>query len=203
MKLPVRYFLILCLLLGAVVVPAGWRKHREWRQAEIKRLGLELEMLGSKIFYHPYEMAATRNAVEGTPIELSSDAPAEVVDVGHQVNQTVEALRRAQEAERWVRKAMRLNPYHSDSYWFHLGRSLFHAGRLSDACEALDRITRPRLRDLAYRLASTGGTRRAEVRTRLLELDPAFTVDAFVASMPYEHEAEPGRLRQALLAPDA
>jgi DNA-binding SARP family transcriptional activator len=109
---------------------------------------------------------------------------------------------RPEEAERWVRKAMRLNPYHSDSYRFHLGRSLFHAGRRADARDALGRITRPRPRDLAYVLASTDGPQRASVRERLLELDPGFEVEAFVAAMPYEHATERDRLGAALVAAD-
>ncbi len=107
---------------------------------------------------------------------------------------------RSQEAEPWVRKAMRLNPYHPESYWFHLGRSLFHAGRLDDAREALGRITRPRTRDLVYRLAASEGPSHREARDRLLEIEPGFDAGDFVSSLPYEREGESARLLAALIA---
>ena len=33
---------------------------------------------------------------------------------------------RAEEAEEWVRRSVRLNPYHPQRYWTHLARALFH-----------------------------------------------------------------------------
>ena len=66
---------------------------------------------------------------------------------------------RAEEAEHWVRKSMRLNPFHSESVWFHLGRSLFQLGRNQEALEALSRVTAPRIRELVYRLALYGSAR--------------------------------------------
>ena len=107
---------------------------------------------------------------------------------------------RPQEAEPWVRKAMRLNPYHPESYWFHLGRSLFHAGRLDDAREAFGRITQPRTRDLVYWLAASEGPSHREARDRLLEMEPGFDAESFVSSLPYEREDEPARLLAALVA---
>ena len=32
MKLPLKYFLLICLLLGAVVAPIGYRKYQEWKK---------------------------------------------------------------------------------------------------------------------------------------------------------------------------
>lgn len=52
----------------------------------------------------------------------------------------------AEEGERLVRKAMRLNPYHPENFWFHLARALFHRGEGAEALSALRRITRPKLR---------------------------------------------------------
>lgn len=50
MRLPLRYFLLACLLLGAVGVPWGWRVWESRRAAEIERLEKEL---GELLSDHP------------------------------------------------------------------------------------------------------------------------------------------------------
>ena len=49
---------------------------------------------------------------------------------------------RHEEAEGWIRKSMQLNPYHSQRYWTHLGRSLILAFKVSHS-SASTAITRP------------------------------------------------------------
>ena len=61
---------------------------------------------------------------------------------------------RAEEAEQWVRKSMRLNPYHPERYWTHLVRALFHQDKFDEALQALENISRPRMDDMAYRIAA-------------------------------------------------
>jgi TolB-like protein len=51
---------------------------------------------------------------------------------------------RPEEGEEWVRKAVRLNPYHPQRYWSHLARALFHQRRFDEALAVLDQIGRPR-----------------------------------------------------------
>jgi len=104
-----------------------------------------------------------------------------------------------EQAVAWVRKAMRLNPYHPESYWFHLGRALFHAGRDDEAGEALGRITKPRTRDLAYRAAALSSTdQRDRAVAALRAASPDFEIDRFVNAIQYEHETDRQRLRTAL-----
>ena len=43
----------------------------------------------------------------------------------------------------WIKKAMRLNPYHPERFWGHLGRAYFVARRYAEAIDALRRITAP------------------------------------------------------------
>ncbi len=43
----------------------------------------------------------------------------------------------------WVRKAMRLNPFHPERFWFHLARGQFAARRYAEAIDALHHITAP------------------------------------------------------------
>ena len=52
-------------------------------------------------------------------------------------------LGRPEEGIEWIRKAMRLNPYHPERFWNHLGRAYFVARRYAEAIEAFLRITRP------------------------------------------------------------
>ncbi|MGA7597109.1 MAG: adenylate/guanylate cyclase domain-containing protein, partial [Pseudolabrys sp.] len=44
----------------------------------------------------------------------------------------------------WIQKAMRLNPYHPERFWSHLGRAYFVARRYSEAVKAFQRINRAR-----------------------------------------------------------
>jgi adenylate cyclase len=105
----------------------------------------------------------------------------------------------AAEGELLVRKAMRLNPYHPENFWFHLARALFHRGEAAEALDALRNVTRPKLRELVYRAAasSTLGDREATER-RVLALEeaaPEFDAAGYVESVPYAREAD----REALL----
>jgi adenylate cyclase len=50
-------------------------------------------------------------------------------------------LGQAEEGIEWIRKAMRLNPYHPERFWFHLARAQFVARRHAEAIESLHHIT--------------------------------------------------------------
>jgi TolB-like protein/Tfp pilus assembly protein PilF len=106
---------------------------------------------------------------------------------------------RQREAEEWVRRAMRLNPYHPERYRTHLARALFHQERFEDALEALEHLGRPRRDDLVYRIAAAARLGDEEGVERsvaaLQKLSTAFEPVAFVQSLPYEHESD----RQAIL----
>ncbi len=47
------------------------------------------------------------------------------------------------EGIQWIQKAMRLNPYHPERFWNHLGRAYFVARRYGDAISAFGHITAP------------------------------------------------------------
>jgi len=106
---------------------------------------------------------------------------------------------RAEEAEQWVLKSMRLNPYHPPRYWTHLARALIHQQRYKEALDALDNVGKARLDDLAYRVAASVGLENTDAVvlhvTQLLDEYPDFTPTRFMKSQPYEMEA----YRQALL----
>jgi adenylate cyclase len=50
-------------------------------------------------------------------------------------------LGQGEEGAEWIRKAMRLNPFHPDRFWSHLGRAWFVARRYAEAIDALQRIS--------------------------------------------------------------
>jgi len=110
-----------------------------------------------------------------------------------------------EEAVRWVREAMRLNPYHPERYWTHLGRALFHQGKHEEALAALERVGRPRRDDLVYQTAAAarlGDREAAERGIAALEKESSsrFRPGAFVDSLPYEREEDRRALLEALEA---
>jgi adenylate cyclase len=52
-------------------------------------------------------------------------------------------LGQAEEGIEWIRKAMRLNPYHPERFWFHLARAQFVARRYADAIDSLRHMSAP------------------------------------------------------------
>ena len=52
-------------------------------------------------------------------------------------------LGRPEDGIEWIRKAMRVNPYHPERFWNHLGRAHYTARQYSEAVAALSRVTRP------------------------------------------------------------
>jgi adenylate cyclase len=108
---------------------------------------------------------------------------------------------RHEEGEEWVRKSMRLNPYHPPRYWTHLGRALFHQARYDEALVAFDNVGRARKDDLAYRVAvNVRLGNEAGAAGAVAELGnryPNFDATAFVGGLPFERRED----RDALLEP--
>jgi len=111
---------------------------------------------------------------------------------------------RSEEAEGWVRKAMRLNPYHPPRYWSHLARTLFHQGRYQETLDALQNIRAPRVRERAFQVAASSALGDAEEIAKsvaaLRTVAPDFDAERFVSSLPYEDEGDRHALRDALVA---
>ncbi len=111
---------------------------------------------------------------------------------------------RCDEADGWIRKAMRLNPYHPPGYWSHLARALFHQERYRDALDALQNITGPRVRERAFQLAAASKLGDPEdvarYLTALRKEAPDFDLDRFIESLPYGHDGDRATLRDALMA---
>lgn len=111
---------------------------------------------------------------------------------------------RAEEGEKWVRKALSLNPYHPQRYWTHLARAVFHLGRYQEALEILEQIGRPRRDDLAYTVAASLLAKNQNATAKSLDTlgvaDPEFTAQDFVAALPYERVEDRNLLLNALKA---
>jgi adenylate cyclase len=111
---------------------------------------------------------------------------------------------RYEEAEDWINKSMQLNPYHPPRYWTHLGRALFHLERFEEALGALEHVARPRMDDLAYRVAASARCGDALALQRhlaaLREANPALEPTAFTTSLPYEREQDRQTVLDTLLA---
>jgi adenylate cyclase len=115
-----------------------------------------------------------------------------------QMGELLTYLGRAAEALPWIELAIRLNPYRSDTTCYDHARALYQLGRAAEAQAALRPIRTLRLPHLVYHAAiaarlgdaAQAAQRLAEIR----RVDPAFAVEAFVGSLPYEDRASAQRL---------
>ncbi|HSR72496.1 MAG TPA: tetratricopeptide repeat protein, partial [Kiloniellales bacterium] len=109
----------------------------------------------------------------------------------------------AEEGIEWIRKAMRLNPYHPERFWNHLGRAYFAARRYPEAIEAFKRITSPDQTHCAFLAACHAriGDQEAarEWAQATLRRDPEFTVEDYLGTLHYREEEDLAHHRDALL----
>jgi adenylate cyclase len=90
----------------------------------------------------------------------------------------------------WIKKAMRLNPYHPSRFWSHLGRAHYTAGDYADAIACYGRLTVPDTDQRAFLAASAaqlGESAAAAAHAReVLAQAPAFTASNFVQGLHYK-----------------
>ena len=98
------------------------------------------------------------------------------------------------EGAEWIGKAMRLNPYHPERFWSHLGRAHFVARRYADALEAVKHVRTPDASLQAFVAgceARLGDLPAAQARVRrLMEAAPPFDLGEYLASLHYRHAAD-------------
>ena len=111
-------------------------------------------------------------------------------------------LGRPLEGIEWIRKAMRLNPYHPERFWNHLGRAQFAAQLYADAIESFSRINAPDHTHHAFLAAASaqlGDNTAASAHAREVQSrEPAFTIDAYLAKLHYKREEDRVHHREAL-----
>jgi adenylate cyclase len=112
-------------------------------------------------------------------------------------------LGRPEEGIDWIKKAMRLNPYHPERFWSHLGRACYCAEKYAEAAEAFSRLTRPDHTHhafLAATFAQMGNSVAAAAHAaEVLKREPQFSVAAYLGTQHYKHEADRNRHEAGLL----
>ncbi|HEY7665648.1 MAG TPA: hypothetical protein VH934_21230 [Xanthobacteraceae bacterium] len=112
-------------------------------------------------------------------------------------------LGRPEEGVEWIEKAMRLNPYHPERFWNHLGRAYFVARRYQDAIAAFGHITAPDQFQHAFLAACharLGDQHSASAHaTEVLKRAPTFTVGDYLGTLHYKRPEDREHHRQALL----
>lgn len=112
-------------------------------------------------------------------------------------------LGRPEEGIDWIKKAMRLNPYHPERFWSHLGRAYYCAEKYAEAAQAFSRITRPDHTHHAFLAAIfaqmgnavAAGTHTAEV----LKREPSFSVATHLTNQHYKRDVDRQRYESGLL----
>jgi adenylate cyclase len=104
----------------------------------------------------------------------------------------------------WIRKAMRLNPFHPPRFWGHLARALFVARRYAEAADALLGVAAPDELQLALAagchamLGDEAAT--ARQRAEVLRRKPGFSVARdCVPTLHYKRTSDLEHHRDALL----
>jgi adenylate cyclase len=112
-------------------------------------------------------------------------------------------LGRPEEGIDWIKRAMRLNPYHPERFWNHLGRAQFTARLYSDAVQSFSRISKPDHTHHAFLAAASASmgnaTAAAAHAAEVLRLAPDFTVAAYLTTTHYKQDGDREHYRNALL----
>ena len=113
-------------------------------------------------------------------------------------------LGRPEEGIDWIKKAMRLNPYHPERFWNHLGRACYGAEKYAEAAEAFSRITRPDHTHHAFLAATFARMGNAVAATahaaEVLKREPKFSVAVYLATQHYKREVDRRRHEAGLLS---
>src|SRR4029079_5777262 len=111
-------------------------------------------------------------------------------------------LGQAEEGIEWIRKAMRLNPYHPARFWAHLGRAYFVARRYAEAADAVLHISTLdafHLASLAACYAQMGDAAAAATYARnALAHKPDFSIQRdYLPALHYKRESDLAHHREA------
>ena len=112
-------------------------------------------------------------------------------------------LGQPEEGIEWIHNAMRLNPYHSERFWGHLGRAHYMARQYAEAVEAFKRITAPDHTHHSFLAASYAQmddeAAAKEHAGAVLKQDPEFTVGGYLETLHYNRESDLDHHREGLL----
>ncbi len=112
-------------------------------------------------------------------------------------------LGRPEEGIEWICRAMRLNPYHPERFWSHLGRAQYTARAYADAIASFSKLTAPDHTHHAFLAASSaqlGNRTAAAAHAReVLEREPTFRTETFLETLHYRQSADAEHLREGLI----
>jgi adenylate cyclase len=112
-------------------------------------------------------------------------------------------LGRPEEGIEWIRRAMRLNPYHPERFWSHLGRAQYTARMYADAIGSFSKLTAPDHAHHAFLAAASaqlGNRIAAEAHAReVLQRQPTFTVESYLKTLHYRQPSDAEHVRDGLL----
>ena len=112
-------------------------------------------------------------------------------------------LGRPEEGIEWIRKAMRLNPYHPERFWSHLGRAQYTARAYADAIQSYSKLTAPDHTHHAFLAASSAqlgnATAAAAHAGEVLKREPAFSVESYLATLHYKQPSDLQHMRDGLV----
>ncbi len=107
-----------------------------------------------------------------------------------------------EEGVEWILKAMRLNPYHPERFWGHLGRAYFGSRHYAEALDALNRPASVDAARLALKAACHARLEQADLAQacvqQLRALRPPFVLAEHVAAMHYLHAADSEHYAESL-----
>ena len=98
---------------------------------------------------------------------------------------------------------MRLNPFHPERFWSHLGRAYFVANRYEESIDVFRRIMNPDVGQKSFIAACHAALGRQEkarsMAEEVLETETEFSSLDFVGSLPYRDESDRVHHRDALI----
>ena len=111
-------------------------------------------------------------------------------------------LGRPEEGAEWVRKAMQLDPLEANGFAHLLGRALRAGGLYEDAATAYKQVRSMRYQhcaELAACYAEMGiDQETAKQKVETLRLNPDFSIETYLKSLPYRKAADREQLRDSL-----
>jgi adenylate cyclase len=136
---------------------------------------------------------------QGRALELNPNSDLIVVQQG----ELLTWLGRPTEGIEWIRRAMRLNPYHPERFWNHLGRAQYTGRCYADAIGSFSRLTKPDHAHHAFLAAASaqlGNHVSAAAHAReVLARQENFTVGAFLQTLHYQQPSDTEHVRAGLL----
>jgi adenylate cyclase len=111
-------------------------------------------------------------------------------------------LGRPEEGVDWIKQAMRLNPFHPERFWSHLGRAHYTARQYPEAIAAYGRLSKLDAGQQAFLAAAHAHMGDADAAAahaaKLRELVPAFSIERHLATLCYKQDTDREHLRQGL-----